>query len=59
VVGYHARDVQDLLKRLEGPKLKIRTIFNPVLQAGGQPRELLDGAARDGHAISSSSTATR
>ncbi len=29
VVGYHARDVQDLLKRLEGPKLKIRTIFNP------------------------------
>jgi choline kinase len=24
VVGYHARDVQDLLKRLEGPKLKIR-----------------------------------
>ena len=29
VIGYHARDVQDLLKRLEGPKLKIRTIFNP------------------------------
>src|SRR5919205_220770 len=29
VVGYHAKDVQDLLKRLEGPKLKIRTIFNP------------------------------
>src|SRR5919109_1358618 len=29
VVGYHARDVQDLLKRLEGPHLKIRTIFNP------------------------------
>ena len=29
VVGYHAQDVVDLLKKLEGPKLKIRTIFNP------------------------------
>lgn len=29
VVGYHARDVQQLLKSLEGPHLKIRTIFNP------------------------------
>jgi choline kinase len=29
VVGYHATDVQALLKKLESPKLKIRTIFNP------------------------------
>ncbi|MET1027923.1 MAG: phosphocholine cytidylyltransferase family protein, partial [Dongiaceae bacterium] len=29
VVGYHAPDVQALLKKLEGPKLKIRTVFNP------------------------------
>lgn len=29
VVGYHAQDVVDLLRKLEGPKLKIRTIFNP------------------------------
>lgn len=29
VVGYHAQDVVDLLKKLEGPKLRIRTIFNP------------------------------
>lgn len=29
VVGYHAQDVVNLLKRLEGPRLKIRTIYNP------------------------------
>ena len=29
VVGYHAQDVVALLKKLEGPKLKIRTIYNP------------------------------
>lgn len=29
VVGYHAQDVVDLLRKLEGPKLRIRTIFNP------------------------------
>jgi choline kinase len=29
VVGYHAPDVTALLKKLEGPKLKIRTVFNP------------------------------
>src|SRR5262245_52236305 len=28
-VGHHAKDEQDLLNRLEGPKLKLRTIFNP------------------------------
>ena len=29
VVGYHAQDVVNLLKKLESPKLKIRTIYNP------------------------------
>lgn len=29
VVGYHAQNVVDLLRKLEGPKLRIRTIFNP------------------------------
>jgi choline kinase len=29
VVGYHAPDVVALLKKLESPKLKIRTVFNP------------------------------
>ncbi|MDY0870303.1 phosphocholine cytidylyltransferase family protein [Dongia rigui] len=29
VVGYHAQDVVALLKKLESPKLKIRTIYNP------------------------------
>jgi L-glutamine-phosphate cytidylyltransferase len=29
VVGYHAPDVVALLKKLESPKLKIRTIYNP------------------------------
>jgi len=29
VVGYHAQDVIALLKKLESPKLKIRTVFNP------------------------------
>lgn len=29
VVGYHAQDVVNLLKKLEGPRLKIRTIYNP------------------------------
>jgi len=29
VVGYHAQDVQALLRTLEGPRLKIDTIFNP------------------------------
>ena len=32
VVGYHAKDVQALLKKLEGPKLKIRTIYNPFFK---------------------------
>ncbi len=44
VVGYHARDVQDLLKRLEGPKLKIRTIFNPFYKLADNLAKLLDGA---------------
>lgn len=29
VVGYHAQDVVALLQKLESPKLKIRTIYNP------------------------------
>jgi choline kinase len=29
VLGYHAQDVADLLKKLAGPKLAIRTVFNP------------------------------
>jgi choline kinase len=29
VLGYHAQDVADLLKKLAGPKLTIRTVFNP------------------------------
>jgi L-glutamine-phosphate cytidylyltransferase len=29
VLGYHAEDVAALLKKQAGPKLKIRTIFNP------------------------------
>ncbi|HVI91683.1 MAG TPA: phosphocholine cytidylyltransferase family protein [Dongiaceae bacterium] len=32
VVGYHAPDVAALLKKLEGPKLKIRTVFNPFFK---------------------------
>lgn len=32
VVGYHAPDVIALLKKLEGPKLKIRTVFNPFFK---------------------------
>lgn len=29
VVGYHAQDVVALLKKLESPKLRIRTVYNP------------------------------
>ena len=29
VVGYHAEDVVTLLKKLESPKLRIRTVYNP------------------------------
>jgi choline kinase len=32
VVGYHAADVVALLKKLESPKLKIRTVFNPFFK---------------------------
>jgi choline kinase len=32
VVGYHAADVVALLKKLESPRLKIRTVFNPFFK---------------------------
>jgi hypothetical protein len=47
VVGYHAQDVVDLLKKLEGPKLKICTIFNPFYKLADNLR-LLAGAPGDG-----------
>jgi len=32
VTGYHAPDVAAVLKKLEGPKLKIRTVYNPFFK---------------------------